>query len=295
MIIDAHQHFWDPRLADYPWMTGTAAPLKRVYAPADLRPEMQRAGVSATVLVQTRSSLDETREFLHLAAREDFIAGVVGWVDLTDAKVADTIADLQRGEHGGWLVGVRHQVHDEPDADWLLRSDVQRGLAAVQAAGLSYDLLVRSRELPAALETVATFASLRFVVDHSAKPDIAGRVMEPWSSLIGAFAPHRSHVWCKLSGLVTEADWLHWTEDDLAGFVKHVLAVFGPERCIYGSDWPVCTLAASYTRVLDAMKSQLAGLDDAARQQIFHASATAAYGLTARLPEGLVQPTRSAR
>jgi L-fuconolactonase len=293
MIIDAHQHFWDPTRADYYWMTGAALPLKRIYAPADLRPEMQRAGVSATVLVQTRSSLDETHEFLATAEREDFCVGVVGWVDLTDARVAQTLSDLQRGPHGRWLVGIRHQVHDEADADWLLRPDVQRGLAAVQSAGLTYDLLLRTRELPAAVKTVAAFPGLRFVVDHIAKPEIAQHVMEPWATLMSGFAPHRGHVWCKLSGMVTEASFTDWSAADLAPYIRHVLGVFGASRCLYGSDWPVCTLASSYPRVLEALRTNLAGLSVADLDQVLRASAIEVYRLDTQALAALAALKRS--
>ena len=286
MIIDSHQHFWDPDRGDYGWMTGAAEALRRVYTPGDLRPEMQRAGVSGSVLVQTWSSLDETREFLALAAREPFILGVVGWVDLTDPALPQTLAELQHGPHGRWLVGVRHQVHDELDAQWLLRSDVQRGLAAVQAANLVYDLLLRPRELPAALQTVQTFPGLRFVVDHIAKPDIAARVVEPWSTLMGGFAAHRGHVWCKLSGMTTEADLQRWTDADLAVFVQRALEVFGPQRCLWGSDWPVCTLAGSYQRTLEATRTHLARLSPEHQACVLAGSAIDAYRLDLRGLEG---------
>ena len=290
MIIDAHHHIWDPDTGDYPWMTGEAASLKRVFSPTDLRCALQGTDVTATVLVQTWHSLQETRDFLRTAAATDLIAGVVGWVDLTDPAVADAIAALQQGPHGEYLVGLRHLVHDEPDADWLLRPDVQRGLAAVQAAGLTYDLLVRPRELPAAIATVRAFPGLRFVVDHIAKPDIKSRTTEPWRSLMRQFREHRNHVWCKLSGMATEADRQHWQAPDLAPYIATALEVFGPDRCMYGSDWPVSNLAGPYPRILEALQANLEALTEPERTDVLAHSAIAAYRLA--LPESQRAATR---
>jgi L-fuconolactonase len=270
VIVDAHHHFWDPTRREYPWMGDDMAPIHRAFGPQDLRPLLADNGVDRTVLVQTLSSLDETRELLQIAAANDFVGGVVGWVDLTSATVADTIASLV----GDLLVGIRHQVHDEPDPRWLLRADVQRGIAAVGEAGLVYDLLVRTRELPAALETVRRHREISFVIDHAAKPRIAGGSWDAeWEKELAPFADE-PNVACKLSGLVTEADWRSWTPAQLEPYVKRVVSWFGAQRCIFGSDWPVCLLAASYTQVLDTMQ-QLVGLDD----WIFGRTAVRCYGL----------------
>jgi L-fuconolactonase len=223
------------------------------------------------------SSLEETREFLRAAAENEFIGGVVGWVDLTDRSVAKTLAELNRGEGGAWLVGIRHQVHDEPDPEWLLREDVQRGIAAVGEAGLVYDVLVRTRELPAGLETVKRHPGMRFVVDHAAKPRIAaGSWDAAWEQALAPMADH-PNVTCKLSGLVTEADWKGWSPEQLEPYVNKVLEWFGPERCMFGSDWPVCLLAASYKEVVEAMQT-LVG-DDA---NVFGETATRVYRLRGR-------------
>ena len=279
LIVDAHQHFWDPDTGDYDWMSGPAAPLRRVFTPDDLRPELAAAGVSATVLVQTWASLDETRAFLALAAATDFVAGVVGWVDLTAPDVSDVIAELKARPDGHYLVGIRHQVHDEPDADWLLRDYVKRGLEAVQRHGLVYDLLLRPRELAAALETVRAFPELRFVIDHMAKPDIARGRLDEWSAPMRPFLAEASHVWCKLSGMVTEADWQRWKPHDLRPFVDEAVRIFGANRCLYGSDWPVCLLAGPYVRILDALKQTIAPLTPPERAQILALSAIELYGL----------------
>ena len=278
MIVDAHHHFWDPAHADYPWLTDELASIRRAFTPDDLAPLIAAAGVDATVLVQTRSSLDETREFLMTAVATPFIRGVVGWVDLTDPGIADLLAELRSGEGGERLVGIRHQVHDEPDPEWLLRPDVGRGLRAVRDAGLAYDLLVRPRELPAALEIVRQVPDLRFVIDHLAKPPIKDGVIQPWADLIRAFGS-LDNAWCKVSGMVTEADWTSWQPRDFQPYVGHVLDVFGPDRLLFGSDWPVCLLAAPYEAVMRTTGDLLADLADAEGAAVFGGTARSVYRL----------------
>ena len=278
MIVDAHHHFWDPSTAEYPWLTDELAVIRRAFGPADLEPSLQASGVDATVLVQTRSSLDETLEFLAIAAATPFVRGVVGWVDLTDPGVVDVLARLRAGPGGDRLVGIRHQAHDEPDPDWLVRDDVVRGVAAVGSAGLAYDLLVRERELPAARALARRLPDVRFVVDHLAKPRIASGKLEPWATRIAEFR-ELDHVACKASGMVTEADWSAWTPNDLQPFVDHVLDVFGPDRLMFGSDWPVCLLASTYEEVLDAARETLGGLDEADVTKVFGGTAAAVYRL----------------
>ena len=229
MVVDAHQHFWDPATADYPWMTDELAALRRRFGPDDLEPVLREHGVAGTVVVQARHSLDESRMLLAFAAAIPFVLGVVGWVDLT--------ADVERQLRGldGALVGVRHQVHDEPDPGWLLRADVQRGLEAIDDAGLVYDLLVRPRELPAAVATARRHPRLRFVLDHAGKAPHSDR--DAWEEGVRTLS-ELPNVTCKLSGLFTEAD--------PHGTVERALRWFGPDRCMFGSDWPVCLLASEY-------------------------------------------------
>jgi L-fuconolactonase len=278
MIVDAHHHFWDPSTADYPWLTDELAAIRRAFGPGDLGPLLRTSGVDATVLVQTRSSLEETVDFLATAEATSFVRGVVGWVDLTDPAVGDTIAGLRARPGGHRLVGIRHQAHDEPDPEWLLRDDVVRGVEAVGRAGLVYDLLVRPRELPAALVLARRLPDVRFVIDHIAKPPIATRALEPWSSLIEPF--HEvPNVACKVSGMVTEADWATWTRYDLRPYVERILDVFGPERLMFGSDWPVCLLAATYEEVLTAARDTLGGLGETELDAVFGGTATAVYRL----------------
>ncbi len=202
IVVDSHQHFWDPALADYPWMTDAVAPIRRRLMPGDLRPRLVEAGVDYTVLVQARSDVQETRELLRLAADTDFIAGVVGWVDLSAPNLVDTIDQLRELEGGGKLVGIRHQVHDESDERWLLRDDVLRGLRIVRDAGLAYDLLVRTRELPAALQVARTLDGLRFIIDHIAKPPIRSGQSIEWAEALAPFEG-LPNVSCKISGMVT--------------------------------------------------------------------------------------------
>jgi L-fuconolactonase len=266
VIVDAHQHFWDPARADYPWMTGEAAALRRRFGPADLAPLLEDHDVAGTVLVQARASLDETRELLEIAATTPFVLGVVGWVDLTGTEVASVLAGA-----GDGLVGVRHQVHDEPDPRWLLRPDVQRGLAAVGAAGLAYDLLVRTAELPAAVETARRQPDVRFVLDHVAKPPLRSGELDVWADGVAALA-ELPNVTCKLSGLSTEAA----PGFDLVPTVERALGWFGPERCMFGSDWPVCTLATDYGGALDLVRSRLGERD---RASVLAATAIRTYRL----------------
>jgi L-fuconolactonase len=277
--IDAHHHFWDPARYAYPWMAGAAMdPVRRAFAPADLAVELEPAGVTGTVLVQTVSDTAETREFLDLADRTEFVRGVVGWVDLTSPSIGDDLDGLLAGPGGGKLVGIRHQVHDEPDARWLCRDDVRRGLAAVQARRLAYDLLVRARELPAATETAAAFPDLRFVLDHIAKPRIADGRDALWTERMPRLAA-LPNVTVKLSGMVTEADWAHWTAADLRPFVQAVVEWFGTSRIMFGSDWPVCLLAGSYRSVAAGLADALGTLSPTEEALVYRENAAAAYRL----------------
>jgi L-fuconolactonase len=280
--IDAHHHFWDPARYSYPWMAGDAMdPVLRAFAPADLRGPLDEERIDGTVLVQTLSSPRETREFLDLAEATDFVQGVVGWVDLTSPGVADELDELLDGPSGRWLVGIRHQVHDEPDPDWLSRADVHRGLAAVEARGLAYDILVRARELPAAVDTVRKFPGLRFVLDHIAKPRIADGRDEQWSERMPALAAE-PNVAVKLSGMVTEADWASWSPGDLRPFVSQVAQWFGDQRLMFGSDWPVCLLAGSYHDVTSGLVEALGPMSSAELDQVFGANALRVYQLGER-------------
>ncbi|MDX6532334.1 MAG: L-fuconolactonase [Gaiellales bacterium] len=278
MIVDAHHHFWDPATADYPWLTDELAAIRRRFGPADLAPLVAASGVDATILVQTRSSLAETEAFLATAAETRFIRGVIGWVDLRDPAIDDVIARLRAGPGGDRLVGIRHQVHDEDDPDWLGQLDVRRGIAAVGRTGLAYDLLVRARELPAARAVVEALPDVRFVVDHLAKPAIRAGTDPAWTAAIDAFRDV-PNAWWKLSGLVTEADWRTWQPADLEPFVDRILEIAGPDRVLFGSDWPVCLLAAPYDVVLATARSLVASLSPTEQAAVLGATAGDVYEL----------------
>lgn len=278
-VVDSHHHFWDPTRRDYYWMGGDElASIRQPIGPEDLRPLLVQNNVDRTVIVQTVPTVEETEEFLSIAGQTDFVAGVVGWVDLTDPAVGDTLAGLKAGDNGRYLVGIRHQVHDEEDPDWVAREDVIRGIQAVGDAGLAYDLLPRQRELPACLLPVDANPEMRFVVDHIAKPLIADGEMEPWSSRLEELAK-RPNVYCKLSGMVTEADWKGWQPEDLKPYVDRVLELFGEERVMFGSDWPVCLLASDYTTVKSTLESLLGNPEGATYAKIFGGNAKDFYKL----------------
>src|SRR5579872_1174055 len=277
--VDAHHHFWwEPTLHDYPWMTDDVSALRRTFSPDDLQPLLAACGIGYTVLVQTRSSLPETRLFLALAARSEFCAGVVGWVDLTRADVADTLAELQEGPGGRYLRAIRHQVHDELDPAWLRQDRVLDGLGAVRDAGLAYDLLIRPRELPAAIEVAKRLPDLPLVVDHIAKPPIAAGRLDGWPGGMAALSRFEN-VYCKLSGMVTEAKWNSWSPGDIRPYAERVLTWFGPERVLFGSDWPVCLLAASYEEVFATARSLIDGLSPADRDRVLGTNAVRVYRL----------------
>lgn len=273
-VVDAHHHVWDLAVRDQDWIPADS-PLRRTFTVEDLATEARAAGVDRTVLVQTVTVPEETPEFLALAAGHDLIAGVVGWTDLTRPDIAEELARLRALPGGSFLKGIRHQVQGEADPRWLLRPDVLRGLAAVAEAGLVYDLVVLPPQLPACVEAAESLPHLTLVLDHLGKPPIASGALEPWASDLRALAAHPNTV-CKLSGMVTEADPAHWTVDDLRPYADTVLDAFGPDRVMYGSDWPVCTAAATYDDVLVTAR-ELIGQGDA--DQVLAATATRVYGL----------------
>ncbi|HEX8919005.1 MAG TPA: amidohydrolase family protein [Chloroflexota bacterium] len=289
-IVDAHHHFWwEPSQESYPWMTDSLTIIRRTFGPEELHPLLAECGVDCTVLVQTRSNLAETRDFLELAARTDFIAGVVGWADLTDPRVDITLRELQAGMGGSYLKGIRHQVHDEQDPRWLLRDDVLQGLRAVGELGLAYDFLVRPREVPAAHEVACMFPEMRFVIDHLAKPPISRGGMNGWETGMAAIS-ELQNVSCKLSGMVTEADWSTWKRADLAPYIDRVVGWFGSDRLMFGSDWPVCLLAASYDQVFAAYSSALVKLPYDARLKILGGNAIAFYKLDCAKTDRAARP-----
>ncbi|MFD4673535.1 amidohydrolase family protein [Lentzea sp. NPDC058450] len=276
MIVDAHHHLWDLSVRDQDWITD---PPMGVIRRSFLEPDFVAAApeVSASVLVQTVCVPEETPEFLAVAASSDVVSAVVGWVDLTSAGVSDALAALVDSPDGSWLRGIRHQVQGEADPEWLCRKDVWNGLAAVGAAGLVYELLTLPHQMPAARRTVAALPQVEFVVDHCSKPAVGADPGE-WAELIRSLAAHEN-VTCKLSGLVTEADWKSWSVGELRPYFEVVLDAFGPSRLMFGSDWPVCLLAASYEEWLGAAQELVSELSAGEQDAIFSGTARRVYGL----------------
>jgi L-fuconolactonase len=278
-IVDAHHHVWDLSVRDQDWIAGAAmAPIRRTFTVDDLLPAARAHRVRASVLVQTVTVAAETPEFLAVAAGSELVAGVVGWTDLTRPDVAEALAALRALPGGRYLAGIRHQVQSEPDPHWLLRPDVLAGLGAVADAGLVYDLVVLPHQLPACVRAAALLPGLTFVLDHLGKPPIASGALQPWTEGVRALAALPNTV-CKLSGMVTEAAWDSWTVADLAPYTQTVLDAFGPDRVMFGSDWPVCTLAAPYSAVVGAAQQLTAQLSGTERAEVFAGTATRVYGL----------------
>jgi L-fuconolactonase len=273
--IDAHQHFWQYSPEEYGWIGPDMAVLKQDYLPGDLLPLLEATNLDGTVAVQARQTLKETRWLLDLTDQHPFIKGVVGWVDLCSSGLQ---AQLDRYCAFPKFRGVRHIVQDEPDNQFILRPDFLRGLASLTEFGLTYDLLLFPRHLPVACQVVARFPDQPFVLDHIAKPPIKDGVSEPWASDIRRLAAF-PNVCCKVSGMVTEADWLRWRPANLRPYLDVVFTAFGPQRLMFGSDWPVCTVAAPYGKVADLISDYM--------QQLSADERTAVWGETARRFYGL--------
>jgi L-fuconolactonase len=276
MRIDAHHHVWDLDVRDQPWTT-SFPPLCRSFGMAELQPLLVAARIDGTILVQTVTVADETPELLELAAARDEIAGVVGWVDLTAPDVAERLAALRDAPGGAALVGIRHQVQEERDPNWLTRPDVLHGLRAVGEAGLAYDLIVTRDQLGVAAAAAAAVSELRFVLDHAGNPSIATREIGSWSRDISVLAA-LPNVAVKLSGLVTNA-LSNWTVADLRPYGEHVLSAFGVDRTMFGSDWPVCTFRASYSQVVEACELLTDNLSDHEQADVFGGNAIDWYRL----------------
>jgi len=278
--IDAHQHFWRYDAREYGWIDERMAVLKHDFLPADLAPPLKAAGFDACIAVQARPSLGETAALLELADANPFVAGVVGWVDLCSAE---TRRQLQRFAKHPRLVGVRHVVQDEPDDRFLLRADFGRGIAMLEEFGLAYDLLIRPRHLPAAVELVRRFPRQRFVLDHLAKPEIARGEIREWSRGLRALAA-APNVAAKLSGLVTEADRQGWTPAQIRPYLDVAYECFGPRRLMIGSDWPVCTLAADYGRTMAVVTEYLHGRPAEEREAVLGGNARGFWNLEVKEP-----------
>ena len=275
MVVDSHHHFWRYSSAEYGWIDDSMAVIRRDFLPADLKQEMGIAGVDAVVSVQARQSVEETRWLLDLATQNPFIAGVVGWVPLVSPTVA---ADLAQFAAHPKLVAIRHVLQDEPDPLFMLSADFQAGIRALRAYNLSYDILIYHRHLPQTIELVDRHPEQTFVVDHMAKPAIKQGTIEPWARGMRELA-RRPHVCCKLSGMVTEIGRPHWSLADLRPYFDVVLEAFGPERVLFGSDWPVCLVACGYARWMEIVQELIAPLSSAERAAILGDNARCVYRL----------------
>lgn len=272
--LDAHQHFWNYDERQYPWIP-KHSPLHRDWLPADWQQEAGKVGIAGSIAVQARQTLDESRWLLRLAEQNPAIQGVVGWVDLCSDKLPGRLAEFSRHPK---FVGVRHVVQDEPDDQFMLRPDFLRGIARLREFNLTYDILIFPKHLPAAIQLVQRFPEQPFVLDHLAKPAILDGSLSPWREQIRelAKAPNLS---CKVSGLVTEAKHAAWTSADFRPYLETALAAFGEDRLMFGSDWPVCLLSASYGQVFGLIEEFLRPLPQKARENVFGANAAKFYGL----------------
>ena len=275
MRIDAHQHFWNYSPELYGWIGEGLEVLAADHLPEHLLPHLQTASVSGTIAVQARQDLDETRWLLSLAREHESVLGVVGWVDLASDTLAEELDELAPDPY---LVGVRHVLQDEPNDAHMLRPEFKRGIGQLAARGLTYDLLVFPKHLENATRLVAEFPEQPFVLDHLAKPLIAKGEREPWTQHLRTLAANENAS-CKLSGMVTEADWNAWTPSDLRPYLDAALEAFGPRRILFGSDWPVCKLAASYEQVLEIVKDWAGALSAEEQAALFGGNAARIYGL----------------
>jgi L-fuconolactonase len=275
MHIDSHQHFWHYSATEYPWIGAGMERITRDFLPADLAAVARPEGIGGSVAVQARQSLEESHWLLELAAADPFVRGVVGWVDLRSDRVAEDLGRLSAQEK---FVGVRHVVQDEPDPRFLLGADFVRGLRRLNAFGLTYDLLLSPPQLPAAVELAGLLPEQPFALDHLAKPRIKTGEIAEWRRDVEALA-RRANVCCKLSGLVTEAAWRGWRRSDFTPYLDVALAAFGPDRLMFGSDWPVCLVAADYAEVAGIARDCLARLSSSEQDLVWGGTATRFYGL----------------
>ncbi len=273
--IDAHQHFWKYNKKEYAWISDEMETLRRDFLPDHLKQELRSEGINATVAVQARQTLEETNWLLSLAEAHDFILGVVGWIDL---RAEDVGASLARFASHPLARGVRHVVQDELDDRFMLHDKFLRGIAALREHNLTYDLLIHPRHLSVARELVAMFPGQKFVLDHLAKPPVKAGALSPWEDHLRELAS-LPNVYCKLSGMVTEAEWRNWNESDIHPYMNVACDAFGEERVMFGSDWPVCSVAASYGRVTKLVADFVSSLSPEATGKIMGINAARFYGL----------------
>jgi L-fuconolactonase len=275
MKIDSHQHFWRYDTARDAWITDSMAVLKRDFLPEHLAAELAANGIDASIAVQADQSENETMFLLDLAEKNGRVAGVVGWVDLLSPQLAENLEYFSRFSK---LRGFRHVAQAEPDDGFLARENFVKGVAQLRAFGFTYDILIYPKQLPAAVELVGRLPEQRFVIDHLAKPEIKARKTAPWAAQMREIAQNRN-VFCKISGLVTEADWKHWKADDFKPYLDVVFDAFAADRLMFGSDWPVCLLAATYRQVKQLIEGYVKGYSEADKEKLFGGNAERFYGL----------------
>lgn len=274
MRLDSHQHFWRYSTDEYPWMQ-PSWPIRRDFLPPDLKPLLDGTGLAGSIAVQARQSLEENRFLLGLADAHPLIKGVVGWVDLRSDRVEEQLAEFAKHPK---FVGVRHVVQDEPDDNFVLHPDFLRGIARLKQFDLTYDILIFPKQLPAAIKLVEQFPEQPFVLDHIAKPHIKDGTLSPWREQMRELAKFPNML-CKVSGMVTEANWSGWKADDFKPYLDVVFAAFGVERLMYGSDWPVCLLAGNYECVFDLANDYVDNLSSEAKAQFLGGNAARFYGV----------------
>lgn len=278
MKIDAHQHFWDLSRSefDYSWTdTDTNRAINKTFLPATLKPHLDKCGIDKSVFVQTQHNVEENRWVLKLAEENDWIAGVVGWVDLASEECESQLVEFK--DHPKF-VGIRHITQDEPNDDFIIRDDVMNGLRVLEKHSVPFDLLFYVKHLHHAQALGQALPNLPMVIDHLAKPEIKDANLDNWKGNLVA-ASKFPNICCKLSGMITEADWKNWKPADLKPYVDAALESFGPERCMYGSDWPVCELAGSYEQVHNALAELIGELSESEQAAIWSGTATKFYGL----------------
>jgi L-fuconolactonase len=281
MHIDAHQHFWQYNPQRDTWITDEMSVLKRDLLPPDLVPELRKNDMDGCVTVQVDQSEQETVALLQLADRCPEIKGVVGWVNLCAPDLRQRLKHFSQFEQ---LRGFRHIVQAETDDRYMLREDFMAGIAGLDEFNFTYDILIYPKQLPAALELVNRFPTQRFVIDHMAKPLIRSRITEPWAEQMREIGQNRN-VHCKISGLITEADWHNWNESDLRPYLDVVFEAFGPDRLMFGSDWPVCLLAGNYARVREVVMNYIRDLPANQQENVLGWNAIRFYGLKVRRHE----------
>lgn len=277
MKIDSHQHFWSYNPEEYPWMQGEKMnPIRRDFGPSDLWAEQEKVGLDGSIAVQARQSVKESRWLLQFAQNDPRLKGVVGWVDLRGPSLEAELEELSPNKK---FVGVRHVVHDEPDDQFMLRPEFLRGIGKLHGYGMTYDLLLFPKHLPVAVEVVKQFPEQPFVLDHIAKPFIKDGGMSPWYRDIAELASF-PNVYCKVSGMVTEAAWRAWNKRDFRPYLDIVFDAFGEDRLMFGSDWPVCLLGGDYAEVVQLVTDYLGDQGAETMEKVMGSNAARFYGVS---------------